>query len=169
MSFQNIFIKIFCRQEHFPIFTLGNQWRACKAEGKTDATAMGSAARVASDTIFSGRNFCVTCDPCGTVRDENAPLTPRKGETTNDQNRTTRIRIVALCLPPRRWQDACLLSAGQAERLDSHRQRRLEPNAFIWGQKPRAKALPTYLFFAERKGKPKETNTTISIFKEVIL
>ena len=45
----------------------------------------------------------------------------------------------------------------------------VEPNAFIWGQKPRAKALPTYLFFAERKGKPKETNTTISIFKEVIL
>ena len=37
------------------------------------------------------------------------------------------------------------------------------------GQTPRAKALPTYLFFAERKGKPKETNTTISIFKEVIL
>lgn len=27
----------------------------------------------------------------------------------------------------------------------------VEPNAFIWGQKPRAKALPTYLFFAERK------------------
>jgi hypothetical protein len=40
---------------------------------------------------------------------------------------------------------------------------------FRLGQKPRAKALPTYLFFAERKGKPKETNTTISIFKEVIL
>ena len=27
-----------------------------------------SAARVASDAIFSGRNFCVTCDPCGTTR-----------------------------------------------------------------------------------------------------
>ena len=142
MSFQNIFIKFFCRQEHFPIFTLGNQWRACKAEGKTDATATGSAARVASDANFSGRNVCVTCDPCGTVRYENATLTPRKGETTNDQNRTTRIRIVALWFP---------LSAGQAERLDSHRQRRLEPNAFIWGQKPRAKALPTS-FLLRKKG-----------------
>ena len=53
--------------------------------------------------------------------------------------------------PRRQWQDACPLSAGQAERLDSHRQRRLEPNAFIWGQKPRAKALPTS-FLLKKKG-----------------
>ena len=64
-----------------------------------------------------------------TARDGNATLTPWKGENINDQNRTTRIRIVAR------------LSPATA----------VEPNAFIWGQKPRAKALPTYLFFAERK------------------
>ena len=169
MSSQNIFIKIFLPSGTFSDFHLGESMEGVQSRRKNTATATGSAARVASDAIFSGRNFCVTCDPCGTVRDVTATLTPRKGETTNDQNRTTCIRIVALCLPPRRWQDACPLSAGQAERLDSHRQRRLEPNAFYWGQKPRAKALPTYLFFAERKGKPKETNTMISIFKEVIL
>ena len=169
MSSQNIFIKIFYCQEHFLFFTLGNQWRACKAEEKTDATATGSAARVASDAKIPAAKNCVTCDPCGTVRDENATLTPWKGETTNDQNRTTRIRIVARLSPALAVARCLPALAGQAERLDSHRQRRLEPNAIIWGQKPRAKALPTYLFFAERKGKPKETNTTISIFKEVIL
>ena len=171
---QNIFIKFFCRQEHFPPFTLGNQWRACKAEEKTHATAMGSAARVASDAIFSGRNFCVTCDPCGTVRDENATLTPRKGGTTNDQNRTTRIRIVAR-LSPASAVARCLPAVAARRPDRASRAFGLPPpkaagvKRIYWGQKPRAKALPTYLFFAKRKGKPKETNTMISIFKEVIL
>ena len=94
---------------------MGKQWRACKAEGKTDATATGSAARVASDAIFSGRNFCVTCDPCGTVRDVTATLTPRKGETTNDQNSTTRIRIVAR-LSPALAVARCLPAFSRASR-----------------------------------------------------
>ena len=35
---------------------------------------------------------------------------------------------------------------------------------YFFGRKPE----PTYLFFAKRKGKPKETNLIISIFREVI-
>ena len=38
---QKILEKIFWCQEHFPFFTLGNQWRACKAEGKSRRDCYG--------------------------------------------------------------------------------------------------------------------------------
>lgn len=77
-----------------------------------------------------------------TARDENATLTPWKGENINDQNRTTRIRIVALCFP---------LSAGQVERLDSLRQRRLESNAFILGAEAPRQGAPHLPFLCEKE------------------
>ena len=100
MSSKNILIKIFLPSGTFSDFHLGESMEGVQSRRKkTDATATGSAARVASDANIPAAKNCVTCDPCGTVRDENATLTPWKGETTNDQNRTTRIRIVARLSP----------------------------------------------------------------------
>ncbi len=109
------FRKNFLVSGTFSVFHLGESMEGVQSRRKkTDATATSSAARVASDAKIPAAKNCVTCDPCGTVRDENATLTPWKGETTNDQNRTTRIRIVARLSPA---------LAGQAERLDSRFQR----------------------------------------------